>query len=196
MLRKGVYSYEYINSLESFNETKLPNRSAFYSTLKMEHITVEDFEHVKRMWETFGHRDTGDYHDTYLRTDVLLLADVIEAYRKKCQTNYGLDPVHYLTTPAFVWDALLKMTKVELELLTNYDMHLSIEKGMRGGMSTVGEKRYAKANNPYMKDYDPNKETSYIMYKEYGWAMCQPLPIGEFKWVKRCPQRRKSCHGR
>ena len=157
LLRKGVYPYEHMDSFESFNETKLPNRSAFYSTLKMEHITVEDFEHAKRVWKVFEHKDMGDYQDMYLRTDVLLLADVMEAYRQKCYTNYGLDPMHYLTTPGFAWDALPKMTKQELELLTDYDMQLFIEKGMRGGISTVGEKRHAKANNPYIKDYDPEK---------------------------------------
>lgn len=188
MLRKEVYPYEHMNSFESFNETKLPNRSAFYSMLKVEHITAEDYEHAKRVWKVFEHKDMGDYHGTYLLTDVLLLADVIEVYRQKCYTNYDLDPMHYLTTPGFAWDALLKMTKQELELLTDYDMHLFIEKGMRGVISTFGEKRYAKANNPYMKDYDPEEETSYIMYKdennEYGWAMCQPLPIGDFNWLK------------
>ena len=140
-------------------------------------------------------QNMGDYHDTYLRADVLLLADVIEDYRKSFQTNYGLDPAHFLTTPGFAWDALLKITKQELELLTDYDMHLFIEQGIRGGISTFGEKRYAKANNPYMKDYDPEKETSYIMYEdennEYGWAMCQPMPVGDFKRVRTMPTEKE-----
>ena len=140
----------------------------------MEKVRDQDYEHAKKVWERFGMATMGQYHDAYLVMDTLLLADVFEGYRKTAFGKYGLDPAHYFTTPGFAWDALLKMTRKELELFTDYDMHLFIGKGMRGGISTVGEKRHAKANNPYMVGYDKMKETSYIMHldesNEYGWA--------------------------
>ena len=182
-----------MDSFERFNESSLPPKEAFYSTLKMEKVKDEDYEHAKRVWERFGMETMGQYHDAYLVMDTLLLADVFESYRTTAFQKYGLDPAHYFTTPGFAWDALLKMTRkeLELELFTDYDMHLFIEKGMRGGISTVGEKHHAKANNPYMVGYDKTKKTSYIMYldenNEYGWAMMQHLPTGDFRWLKRMP---------
>ena len=128
-----------------------------------------------------------DYHDLYLKTDVLLLADVFENFRDVCQENYGLDPAWYYTAPGIAWDAALKVTKVELELLADPDMLLMIEKGIRGGVSMIST-RYGKANNPYMGDsYDPNQPTKYISYLDannlYGWAMCKPLPTHGLEWM-------------
>ena len=121
-----------------------------------------------------------------MRTDVLLLADVFENYRKTCLNQYWLDPAHYFTGPGLSWDALLKHSKVQLELLTDLDMHLFIEKGKRGGTSMVSQ-RFSKAYNPYIKGYDRLKPTSYIQYLDannlYGWAMSQPLPIGKYQWL-------------
>ena len=138
---------------------------------------------------TFGCFNLGDYTDLYCRTDVLLLADVFESFRKPCQKQYGLDPAHYYTSPGLSWDALLKKTRVELELLTDYDQHLFIEKGMRGGISMVS-KRHARANNPAVEGYDPEKPNSSILYLDannlYGWAMSQALPTGGFRWVEDC----------
>ena len=88
----------------------------------------------------------GDYHDLYLNTDVLLLADVFEKFIKTCLNYYGLDPFHYFSSPGLSWDAMLKMTGVELELISDIDMHLFTEKGMRGGISYIA-KRHSKANN-------------------------------------------------
>ena len=137
----------------------------------------------------------GNYHDIYLVTDTLLLADVFESYGTMGFQKYGLDPAYYFTTPGFLWDALLKMTRIELELLTDYDMHLFIERGMRGGISTVGEKRHAKANNKYMKDHDQSKEFSYIIYldanNQYGWAMSQCLLTGNFRWLEKMPTEKQ-----
>ena len=120
---------------------------------------------------------------------------MFESYRATVFKKYGLDPAHYYTTPGFAWDALLKMTRKELELFTDFDMHLFIKKGMRGSISTVGEKRHAKTNNPYMKTYDKAKKTSSIMYldenNEYGWAMMQHLPTGNFRWLKRMPTEKE-----
>ena len=188
-LRKGVYPYEYMDSWERFEETKLPPKEAFYSKLTDASISDSDYAHAQRVWETFGCKTLGNYADLYCRTDVLLLADVFENFRKTSQKQYGLDPAHYYTSPGLSWDALLKKTGVELELLTDYDQHLFIEKGMRGGISMVS-KRHARANNPAVEGYDPEKPNSHILYLDdnnlYGWAMSQPLPTGGFRWVEDC----------
>ena len=129
LLRKGVYPYEFMDSWERFEAAQLPPKEAFYSKLSDEHISDSDYAHAQQVWKTFECRTLGDYTDLYSRTDVLLLADVFENFRKMCQKQYGLDPAHYYTSPGLSWDALLKKTRVELELLTDYDQHLFIEKG-------------------------------------------------------------------
>ena len=188
LLRKGVYPYEYIDSFDKFNETKLPPKESFYSSLTNENISDKDYEHAQKVWEQYKCKTIGDYHDLYLKTDVTLLADVFQTFRKTCMDAYKLDPLHYYTAPGLSWDALLKYTKIDLELLTDIDMHLFIEKGMRGGISMVS-KRHAKANNPHVADYKPNKGDNYIMYYDannlYGWAMSQALPYSGFKWKTR-----------
>ena len=132
----------------------------------------------------------GDYHDLYVATDVLLLADVFENFRKVCQDKYGLDPAHYYSAPGLSWDALLKKTGVELKLLTNLDMNLLIELGMRVGISMVG-KRYAKANNSLVEGYNPAEATNYITDLDannlYRWAMSLPLPMSGFHWKRVMP---------
>ena len=155
-MRKGVYPYEYMDSWDKFDETELPNKDCFYSNLNDAGIDDKDYEHAKRVWKEFECKTIGDYHDLYNKTDVLLLADVFETFRKKCLDVYKLDPAHYYTSPGLSWDALLKKTGIVLELLTDYDMHLFVEKGLRGGISMVS-KRYAKANNKYVQGYNKDK---------------------------------------
>ena len=190
LLRKGVYPYEYMDSFERFNETYLPPKEAFYSKLKKSGIPDEDYAHAKQVWEAFECENLGDYHDLYLATDAILLADVFENFRKTCLKHYGLDPAHYYTSPSLSWDALLKHTGIQLELLADYNKYLFIEKGMRGGVSTE-MKRYCKANNPYLQDYNPKEETTYIQHLDtnnlYGWAMSQYLPVGNFSWMRTMP---------
>ena len=186
--RKGVYPYEYMDSLERLDETKLPPKEAFYSKLMGEGISNEDYEHAKNVWEVFDMKTLQDYHDLYNKTDVLLLADVFENFRKICLNNYKLDPAHYFTAPGLAWDACLKMTNVELELLSDIDMLLMIEKGIRGGVSMISN-RYGKANNKYMgKSFNEKEPSKYIQYLDannlYGWAMSNPLPTHGFKWMK------------
>ena len=124
----------------------------------------------------------GDYHDLYLKTDVLLLADIFEKFIKTCLDYYGLDPCHYFSSPGLSWDAMLKMTGIELELISDVDMHLFIEKGMRGGISYIA-KRHSKANHKYTEKYDDNKESVFIMYLDannlYCSEMTQYLAYGE-----------------
>ena len=127
----------------------------------------------------------GDYHDVYLTTDVLLLADVFETFRDMCLENYRLDPAHFYTAPGLAWQAALKYTGIKLELLTDYDMLLMFEKGIRGGI-TQAVHRYAKANNKYMgNQYNPLEESIYLEYLDvnnlYGRAMSQELPTHGFK---------------
>ena len=186
LLRKGVYPYEYMNCFEKFKETKLPQINEFYSKLKGLNISVEDYEHAQKVWEEFEIETMEEYHDLYLETDTILLADVFENFRDVCIKNYKLDPAWYYTSPGLAWDAMLRMTKVNLELLSDYDMILMIEKGIRGGISTA-TKRYCKANNPYMENYNLSEQIKYIIYLDannlYGYAMSKPLPISDFKWM-------------
>ena len=135
----------------------------FYSSLSQEGITDDDYLHAQQVWGTFNCATLGDYHDLYLRTDVHLLADVFENFRKAAMATYKLDPAHYYTLHGYSWDALLKSTGVSLELLSDPDMYLFIEKGLRGGISMVSH-RHAIANTPQMQNYNPEKPTSYLMY--------------------------------
>ena len=193
LTRKGVYPYEYVNSWDRFEETQLPLISAFYSNLSMSLISEEDCQHAQRVWEEFGIHNLGDYHDLYLRRDVVLLANVYEAFRDTCLRHYQLDPAHFYISPGLAWRACLKCTRIKLELLTNPDMLLMFEQGIRGGITQVVSK-YALANNKYMGDrFSPKSESSYLQYLDannlYGWAMSQPLPTGGFKWVDVNPNK-------
>ena len=184
--QKGVYPYEYMDGFDKLEETDLPPKSRFFSSLTNENISDADYGRAQDVWNTFNMKTMRDYHDLYLKTDVLLLADVMENFRKVCRTNYGLDPLWYYTAPGLAWDAALKLTKVELELISDPDMYLLIERGIRGGISTI-TKRHAIANNKYMTNHDPMKKSKYLPYMDannlYGWAMSQPLPIKDFKWM-------------
>ncbi len=185
--RKGIYPYDYIDSFDRFNETNCPAKSDFYSQLSNEDISDDDYLNVEIVWNLFKMKTLGDYHDLYLATDVLLLADVFENFRTLSMENYKLDPCHYYTAPGLAWDAMLKMTKVKLQLFDNtqIDMHLFIEQGLRGGVSMISQ-RYAKANNKYMESYNKNLPASHIIYLDannlYGWAMNQKLPEKNFRW--------------
>ena len=185
MARKGVYPYDFMSCFEKFNE-KLPPKEDFYSIMNNEHITNKDYKHAQTVWKTFKLKTMGEYHDLYLKSDILLLADVFENFRKTCLEYYKLDPCHYFTSPGLSWDAMLKMTDMKLELMVDIDMFQFIEKGMRGGISYIAN-RYGKGNNKYMKSYDKTKPSKYIMYLDannlYGWAMSQYLPTGGFRWM-------------
>ena len=185
MVRKGAYPYDYMNSFDKFNE-KLPTKEEFYSILNDEHISDDDYKHAQNVWKTFSLKNMGEYHDLYLQSDILLLADVFENFRETCLEYYKLDPCHYFTSPGLSWDAMLRMTDIKIELMTDIDMVQFIEKGLRGGISYIAN-RYGKANNKYMKEYDEKAPSKYIMYLDannlYGWAMSQYLPTGGFRWM-------------
>ena len=186
MTQKGIYPYDFMDSFEKFDKTELPTKEEFYSILNNEHIKEKDYSHTQNVWNTFQLQTMGEYHNLYLKSDILLLADVFENFRKACLQYYKLDPCHYFTSPGLSWDAMLKMTNIKLELMTDIDMFQFIEKGMRGGISYIAN-RYGKANNKYMREYDEKAPSKYIMYLDannlYGWAMSQYLPTGGFKWM-------------
>ena len=124
----------------------------------------------------------------YVQCDTFLLSDVFENFRNKCIEIYQLDPTQFLSAPGLAWPACLKKTKVKLELLTDIDMLLMVEKGIRGGICQTIHK-YTKANNEYLKDYDKDIVSSYLTHLDannlYGWAMSQKLPVNSFKWVEK-----------
>ena len=187
MRRKGIYPYEYMDSWEKFNEKSLPSKEDFYSNLNMEDIDDIDYRHGNNVFKGFKLENLGDYHDLYVQSDTLLLADVFKNFRDMCLKEYELDPAHFLSLPGLAWQACLKKTNIELELLTDYDMLLMVEEGIRGGMCHSIH-RYAKANNKYMKNYNNNnEESSYIQYLDannlYGWAMSKKLPVNGFRWL-------------
>ena len=187
LLRKVVYPYEYIDNWERFEETSLPNKESFYSNLNMENIDDIDYRHGNNVFKSLKLKNLGEYHDLYVQSDTLLLADVFENFRNTCLKVYELDPAHFLSLPGLAWQACLKKMSIELELLTDYDMLLMVEEGIRGGICHSIH-RHAKANNKYMKNYDESKESSYIQYLDannlYGWGMSQKLPVNDFKWIE------------
>ena len=152
-----------LRSFKKFSENKLPDRSKFFSSLK--DVCISEKQHLKAVdvWNLFKINTKGDYHDLYLKTDVLLLADVFEKFINTCLDYYGLDPSHYFGSPGLSWEAMLKRTKIELDLISDIDMHLLIEKGMRGGISYIA-KRHSKTNNKYMQSYDAKKPGKFITY--------------------------------
>ena len=187
LTRKGVYPYDYVSSLDKLLETSLPPKEEFYSKLNDEDITDEDYQHAIKVWNAFGCETIRDYHNLYLKSDVMLLADVFEKFRSTCLKHYKLDPAHYYTSPGLAWDACLKITGQNLDLLIDYDMLMMFERGIRGGITHIS-KRYSEANNKYMKSYDSKKKSKFIQYLDannlYGWAMSQNLPTHGFKWMK------------
>ena len=180
-----------MDSFNRFEETELPKKKEFFNDLNKTAVSDSEYQHAREVWNSFKIKNLGEYHDLYLKTDVLLLADVFENVRNTCPKHYGLDPCHYFTSTGLAWDAMLKMTKVKLDLISDIDQQLFIEKGMRGGLSYISH-RHAKATNKYLPNYNPELDDSYLMYQDannlYGWAMCERLPTGNFKWVKNLPE--------
>jgi len=186
MLRKGVYPYDWMDGWAKFDEVSLPPIAQFKSSLTGEECSVEDYAHAHLVFREFGCATVRDYHDLYLKSDVLQLTDVFEHFRETCMKHYELDPAHYLSAPGYSWDAMLKFSKVQLDLMTDASMFNFLERGMRGGICMIS-KRYAKANNKYMQSYNPAEPSRYIIYLDannlYGWAMTKPLPHDSFQWV-------------
>ena len=167
---KGVYPYKYFNSLKRFKETQLPDIDKFFSSLKDCDISDQEYQRTD-VWKVFKIKNLGEYHDLYLKCDILLLCDVFEKFIKTCSEYYCLDPCHYFSSPGLSWDTMLKMTGIKRQI----DWYLLIEKGMRGGISYIS-KRYSKSNdNKTIMYWDANNL--------YGWVMIQDLPHFSFKWL-------------
>ena len=164
-----------MSSFDKFEEDQLPSKDQFYSSLTEEDITEKEYCHAENVWKHFNIKNLGEWHDLYLKMDVLLLADVFENFRDLGLSSYTLDPAWYFTLPGFAWDCMLKYTNIELELLIDYEMYMFFEKGIRGGISQCSN-RYSKA--------DENTEIMYLDANNlYGWALSQKLPIKDFKWI-------------
>ena len=176
LLRKGVYPYAYMDNWDRFDEKELPNKSDFYGSFNMDEITCIDYRHAKKVFDKFCIKNLGEYHDLYVQSETLLLADVFENFRDMCIKVYG---------QGLAWQACLKKTGVKLELLKDMDMLLMIKEGIRGVILYIDMQ---KTNNKYMEDYDKNKEPSCIIYVDYkdlyGEAMSQKLPVDGFEWVE------------
>ena len=151
--RKDAYPYEWVDSYEKFKHPSLPEKKYFYSSLRDGkrdrsdgHISDEQYQHLQNVWDIFNFNTFEDFYDHYLKKDVLLLADIFEKFISTNLKYYGLDPCHYFSAPGLSWDAMLKMTKIELEKISNPGKYIFIEKGTRGDISYIN-KRYSKANN-------------------------------------------------
>ena len=181
---KGVYPYEWVDSFKKFDWSCLPSKECFFSSLKGKSIGDKEYDRACKVWNVFGMKTFGEYLDLYLKCDVLLSCDVFEKFIDTCLEHYGIDPCHYFSSPGLAWDAMLKMSGVRLRLIDDIDMHLFIEKGMRGGISYIA-KRYCRANNEFVNGYDKGKKKSFITYWDvnnlYGAAMLKNLPHDKFE---------------
>ena len=170
LLRKGVFPCEYMDDWDRFNEEKLPNKSDFSDGLNMADISEIDYRHALKVFNKFNIKNLGEYRDLYIQSDTILLADVFESFRNLCLTTYKLDPAHFLSLPRLAWQACLKKTGVKLELISDIDILLMIQKGIRGGICQ-SIFRNAKANNKYIIDYDEKKVSSFLIYTDYNNLM-------------------------
>lgn len=186
LYRKGVFPYNYISSLSKLEEKTLPPLEGFFNHLTKSHISQEEYNFAVVVWEKFKCQTLRDYLCIYLLADVLLLADVFENFRSTSLKNYDLDPVYYLSNSQFTLNAFLWKTQSNLELFTDINKYLFVQKGIRGGVS-MAVKRFAEANNEFVPNFDPEKEKSFIVYLDcnnlYGQAMAQYLPVSNFKWI-------------
>ena len=185
MSKKGVFPYNWFDSFDKLNNPRFPHYKSFYSNLTGENIKASDYKLAKEIYNMFC-ETMKDYHDIYLKTDVLLLADVFEEFRTICYNAVELDPLNYFTSPGFAWDCLLKYSGVELDVLTQEDMYLFFEQGIRGGYSNC-HKNYSKANHKYLPNFDPKQIRKYLMYWDmnllYPTVMVEPMPVRNFRWM-------------
>ena len=184
---KGVYFYDYASSYSVFSETSLPPKEAFYSKLNEKGISDKEYQRAIEIYQKTECKSLLDYMELYVKTDAVLLCDVFENFRCLCMEYYGLDPCHFMSLPAFSWEAMLKMTGVQLQYITDIDMYTFIEQNLRGGVTTINH-RHFKANNKYLEDFNPDAPSSYIHYVDannlYGASMSSKLPTGNFRWLK------------
>ena len=183
---KGVYFYDYASSYSVFNETRFPPKSVFYNALSDEDLDDKTYNRGLSVFQSFDCNSLLDYMLLYVKTDSILLCDVFENFRDLCLEYYGLDPCHYFSLPGFGWDAMLKMTEVEIELISDIDMYTFIEQNLRGGITTINHRHFV-ANNKYLDDFDITLPSSYIMYIDannlYGVGLSSKMPIKNYRWL-------------
>ena len=176
-----------MDSFARFDESRLPSQDAFYIKLSDSPCSDTEYVHATQVWTPFEGESMADYHDIYLKCDVLLLADFFEEFRTTCLAHYNLDVVHYYTAPGLAWDAALRMTHVTLELIIDIDMYHFIEKSIRVGISMTTT-MYARANTPTLPVYDASRPHVNLIYLDanilYGWAMSQPLASCGFRFLQ------------
>lgn len=185
MLRKGVFCYDYMDSFEKYNETCLPSKDKFYNSLNNQEISDEEYLYAQQVFRGFECKNLGDFSNTYMIQDTVILSEIFEAFRKMCLCYYGLDPCHFYSLPGFTYTAALKFTRVECDLIRDPNMFLMIESGIRGGLSMVSH-RHAIANNKLMKNFNPHQPSSFIAYFDvcnlYGYALKSFLPQKDFQF--------------
>ena len=183
LTKKGIYPYDYFDNTKKYIEQKLPNKEEFFNKINNKNISDEDYNHAKNVFEKFKCENLLDYSILYLKTDICHLSDIFQKFSKFAYETYKLDPRHSFTLPGFSWQSMLKMTKIELELISDPDMYLFLMDTIRGGIS-VCNKKHVIADNKYI---DKNtKNNKYLMYLDannlYGVSMIQSLPYKNFKW--------------
>ena len=163
LIKKGIYPYEYMDSFERFGETQLPEKEKFYSSLSGKGITDEEYAHAKQVWERFGCRNLGDYHNLYVATDTVLLAEVFENFRKVCQEKYGLDPAHYYSAPGFSWDAFAEKDRRRARV-AHGPGHGSDDRAGNEGRHIDGEQTVREGKQPASRKIrpSPTNELYYI----------------------------------
>ena len=183
LTKKGIYPYDYFDNTKKYNEQKLPNKEEFFNKINNKNISDEDYEHAKSVFEKFECKNLLDYSILYLKTDICHLSDVFQKFSDFAYKTYELDPRHSYTLPGFSWQSMLKMTKIELELISDPDMYLFLMDAIRGGIS-VCNKKHIIADNKYINE--TTKNNKYLMYLDannlYGVSMIQSLPYKNFKW--------------
>jgi len=186
LFQKGVFPYEWFDDINKLNEKCLPPIEKFYSKLNDENISNDDYLRAQKVFSSLKDCSFKGYHDHYMTTDVLLLADIFEEFRTMCLESYELDPAYFLTLPSFAWCAMLKLTGVELKLITDMEQELFISSNIRGGISVISH-RHAKGNNPYLEGYNRDEPNAYLLYLDcnnlYGASMSEPLPYDDFNFL-------------
>ncbi|XP_034254760.1 uncharacterized protein LOC117653286 [Thrips palmi] len=185
--QKGVFCYEHVRSYKQLcDETRLPPREAFYSSLTRALPSEEEYARAQQVWDGLGCRTLLDYMTHYLKSDVLLLASFFTKFKAMTYAKYGLEVCHFVSASSLSWCQALKFTKAEVQLIDDPDMYQFFELQKRGGMSCV-MKRYAEANVPGPSTYDPSLPNKYLYLWDvnalYSHEMCKKLPVGDFKWV-------------
>ena len=183
LTKKGIYPYDYFDNTKKYTEEKLPDKKEFFNKINNKDISDDDYNHAKNVFEKFKCKNLLDYSILYLKTDICHLSDIFQKFSKFAYETYNLDPRHSYTLLGFSWQAMLKLTKIELELISDPDMYLFLMDTIRGGIS-VCNKKHVIADNKYInKDTKNNK---YLLYLDannlYGFSMIQSLPYKNFKW--------------